>query len=288
MNIFKNNIVAHTQNAVTTDFSNSRAGSSTDKAEAGYKHGKKDSVFAGDMNIPGQDRLTQEKVRAHKKALKTILNQYTKDNAVDENIGQRVKNQTSLSEDAAKAQAEADRLKELKQQYKDNSGIMDGSSDPTLKEYDRMQGIWEQRVEEAKAGIAGENQAIESIKLSRLKSHPMVDAQEKEDDILKASTKEAMGILLSEAKDHIDEEQEKNKEEVEAAKEQKEKEDNAKDTERTDNPESAAVKETAQVAEKLNEADSEQDKMMTEIRKLIEKNKMPEEDSKGILLDEQV
>lgn len=288
MNIFKNNIGTPAQSSVTSDFSSSHIGSRHGRTEEGIKQSKKGSIFAGNLNNLGQDRLTQEKVRAHKKALKAILKQYTKDNTLDENISNRVTNQASLSEEAVKAQAEADRLQKLRQQYKDNRGIADEDGDPMLKEYDRMQGIWEQRVEEAKAGIAGENQAMESIKLSRLKSHPMVDAKEQEEDILKASTKEAMGILLSEAKDHIDEEQEKNKEEAKAAKEREEKEDSARNTEQTSSPENVAVQQTARVAEKLNEADSEQDKIMTELKKIIEKNKLPEEDSKGILLDEQV
>lgn len=287
MNIFKNNITSTSQGPVTADFTIAHTRRRLDKAEEGKKQDRKGSVFAGDLNNLGQDRLVQEKVRAHKKALKSILKQYSKDSVLDENIGKKASNQALLSEEAVKAQAEADRMKEIKQQYKNTNGITDGSTDQTLIEYDYMQGVWEQRVEEAKAGIAGENQAMESIKLSRLKSHPMVDAQEQEEDILEASAKEIMGILLSEAKDHIDEEQEQNKKEAEAAKEQAE-EAKARNTEKTGNPESASVQQTARVAEKLNEADSEQDKLMTELKKVIEKNKLPEEDSKGILLDEQV
>ncbi len=114
-------------------------------------------------------------------------------------------------------------------------------------------------MEEAKAGIAGENQAIESIKLSRLKSHPMTDAQKKEEEILEASVKELAGIILSEAKDHIEEELEKNKEEAEDKKEQ---EDNTRMIEQED--------------------------MIRELKNIIAKNKLLDEDAKGIVLDEQV
>lgn len=70
---------------------------------------------------------------------------------------------------------------------------------------------------------------IGRIKLERLKTHAMVDAQGAADEILDAANDEIIGMLIQDAKEHIDERMEEAKEKSEEAAEEKENRKDALD-----------------------------------------------------------
>lgn len=76
-------------------------------------------------------------------------------------------------------------------------------------------------IDKAKKEIKSDNRAIASIKQERLKSHEMVDAQKKADQIMADASEDVIGMLTDEAKDHVDGELE---EQVEEAKKRAEEE----------------------------------------------------------------
>lgn len=82
-------------------------------------------------------------------------------------------------------------------------------------------------IETANQQISNINDDIKSIKQELLKSNPMLDAQKNAEDIMEASTKEIIGMLVDEAKEHTDkvleEIEEKAENAVEEAEEKKEK-----------------------------------------------------------------
>lgn len=63
---------------------------------------------------------------------------------------------------------------------------------------------------------------IRSIKQERLKSNPMLEAQEAKDEILEAANDEIVGMLMQEAKEYIDEKREEAEEKAEKLTEEKE------------------------------------------------------------------
>lgn len=63
---------------------------------------------------------------------------------------------------------------------------------------------------------------IRSIKLERLKSNPMLEAQQAAEEILAAANEDIKGMLVSDAVDHIDEKMEETEEKAEDAMEEKE------------------------------------------------------------------
>lgn len=73
-----------------------------------------------------------------------------------------------------------------------------------------------------KQEIMVENQIISATKLERLKSDPMGKAKKQADAIMEEASKEIIGMLVDEAKEHIDEEADKEKEKAEAEKEKAE------------------------------------------------------------------
>lgn len=66
---------------------------------------------------------------------------------------------------------------------------------------------------------------IRSIKQERLKSNPMLEAQQTKDAIMEAANQEIMGMLVQEAKDHVDETMEEAEEKAEKSMEKQEEQE---------------------------------------------------------------
>ncbi len=115
---------------------------------------------------------------------------------------------------------EKSRLKEI-----DERGLTDYQTRVLKLEDDK--GIYQSKIEKNRAQIAGENSVIRGMKMERLKMkrQPMQTAKEEADEILEAASKEILGMMFEEGKEHIDEEAEKVKEEAEKIKEEKEEEE---------------------------------------------------------------
>ncbi len=272
------------------------------------------SVFAGNLNILSQqDILAEKHVKNQKKALKGILDQFKKDIETDNNLASRRSNMTKFEEEAGIARTELEKVQKLRQNLKDSYhitedseqekelGLLRKSMDPfatltedemnqlsnikelteyqkSALEYDTMEETWQERFDNASKGIVNEGQSIIAIKLELLKSHPMTDAQIEAAKIMEAANKEVVATILQQTKENIDE---KLKEEKEAAEKQAEEleEKEAKDKEYGLNKVKKDIKE-------IQESDSEQEKLHTELINVIEKMKAIEEDLKGILVDE--
>ena len=138
-----------------------------------------------------------------------------------------------------------------------------------------------------KQEIMMENQVIIATEIERLKTHSMVDARDQADAIQEEARKEIIGMMVDEAKDHIDKE---SKEQKEKAKAEKEKEEELQA--RID-----AVKEKRKESEKLAEdilegvenVESVQNDMnaaQQEVKDMMGKMKLIEDDIKGAAVDE--
>lgn len=163
--------------------------------------------------------------------------------------------------------------------------------------------------------IKAYSDAVAATKLERLKYHDMVDAQEKAEDLMEAASKEAVGLLMGEAKDHMDEELEeqveeaKKKAEEEAEEEEKveeRKEDREELEARIDEAHARKEEEEARrrEAEERSREDADLlDSMMdagmggigastadvkAAIREMLHKMKLLEEDLKGSVIDDTV
>lgn len=117
---------------------------------------------------------------------------------------------------------------------------------------------YEQEIEEAEKQIQTENAVIRGTRLERLKSQTMIKAQKSAEDVLEAASEQIVGMLIDEAKDHMDE---KMAEEKEAAEEKAEKE------------------------EAEEERIEKQNEKKKEIKKIVDEMKLLEEDIKGAAVD---
>ena len=144
----------------------------------------------------------------------------------------------------------------------------------------------EERIADAKKGIEEENAAIFNMKEANLKSQTMIKAERAADEIKDALKDEIIGMLIDEAKDHIDEEMEEKKEAAEekAEKEKEEQERIEKQKEEKEEKE-AFTEEIADSTSSILEAESAMGEALKEIRKIMDEMKLMEEDLKGAAVD---
>lgn len=142
---------------------------------------------------------------------------------------------------------------------------------------------------EAKTEIYEQNAIIRGIKIERLKTHPMLDAEKQAEEVMDEANKEIAGMLVDAAKDHIEEEQEKEKEKAEAEKkkeeEVQEKIDSAKEKRKEQEELTEDIVENAQT---LTNMTSKMESAQQEVKDLMNKLKLVEEDVKGAKVDKGV
>ena len=140
---------------------------------------------------------------------------------------------------------------------------------------------------EAKQGIEEENLTISAIKRELEKNTGMLKAQDKADAIEEAASKEIMGMLVDEAKEHIDEEakeaEEKAKEKQEKEEELQEKIDAARERRKEEEELTEDIVESAQ---DLNVTTANVNDAQKDIKDMMNKLALVEEDMKGATVDE--
>ena len=178
-----------------------------------------------------------------------------------------------------------------------------------------QQNKFESEIDNFETEIQGCNRSIEAIKQERLKYHEMVDAQEKAEDLMEAASKEAVGLLMDEAKDHVDEELEEQVEEAKKKAEEKaEREEKIEERREKQEELETWIDETRAEREEQEERRREAEERSREdadlldsmmkagmggigvtkadvkaaIKEMLHKMKLLEEDIKGSLIDEEV
>lgn len=146
--------------------------------------------------------------------------------------------------------------------------------------------LYETEIEEASRKMQGENAAIESIELERLKKDPMVGAQKAADEIMEQAGDQIIGMLMEEAKDHVDEEMEEKKEAAEKAEEKKkEEEEKAEKKDEKEAQEEQFREQIKASTELVTKSDELLDDIQREVKKILDEMKLLEEDLKGAAVD---
>ncbi len=148
---------------------------------------------------------------------------------------------------------------------------------------------YERKIENLNQEIEIENSIISATKIERLKSSPMVKAQKQAEEVLEAASQEIIGMVLEEAKDHVDEELQ---EKVEAAKEQEEKkeilEERLEKIKEKKEQQEKLTEEIIDASEQLLQVDNMQTEVQKEVQEVLDKMKLLAEDIKGAKVDETV
>ena len=191
----------------------------------------------------------------------------------------------------------------------------------TLTEYQRNcleineeRSIYQRRDASTQNYIQELQTSLTDMKIERLKFHKMVDAQEKADKVMEQASEEIVGLLVDEAKDHVDETYEEQREEAEKKAEEKEEQEEKrekieKQKELIEARVDAAQEHTheAEEAQKEQERDAREEAQLmkdmaeggmdvagtssavkAEIKDMLQKMKLIEADIKGIEVDEEI
>lgn len=155
-----------------------------------------------------------------------------------------------------------------------------------MKEDERY---YAEQIHKSEQEIRTENAIISGTKIERLKTHAMTDAQKEAEQIKKEASEEIVDLLVGEAKDHVEETMEEKKE---AAKEEAEKREALQ--EKVDAARERK-KEQEELTEEILEATGGQiagssglSEAQAEIRDMVNKMKLLEEDIKGAAVDKNV
>ena len=178
---------------------------------------------------------------------------------------------------------EIDRLKELQNtpltDYQTMVLQLNAQKDVILNKKDRAQ-----------RNVTSLTEAAADAKLDQLKSQDMQKAQDAADELLDASDKDAFGMLIQDAVDHIDEKQEEEK--AEEAQEKRDEQQEKIDEKKEEKQQQEKMIEGSVEADRL-EADvtvdqtgtSKLEEAQQHIQTILKKNNLVNEDLKGIKID---
>lgn len=316
------------------------------------KQQRKATIFAGELPL-NKDPIALRRQQAQKKAMKFVQDAWNSDRKIDqsqEEIRELQKTQWEEVEYNHKRVLECENRKEnLRQKYgvdeesqeqKDLELLMRESHyDPNhpfteeeearleelrgqprteyqkkCLEIDHEQLIFESREESASSYAAYLQSSLTDMKIERLKFHKMTDAQNDAEKVMEQASEDIQGMLIEEAKDHVDEtyeekreeaekkaeEKEAEEEKVELRKEQKELMEARVEEARTDSHEAESAqkeqerdaREEASLLKDMAEAGMDVAgsgaSVQAEIKDMLNKMKLIEADIKGIEVDEEV
>lgn len=317
------------------------------------KQQRKMVIFAGDLPLH-KDSITLRRHEAQRQAMKFVQDAWNSDRKTDQSIaeyeglaeGQRheiLLNRDKILEcrDRKENLREGYGVEEDSQEQKDLEflermyyseermwGISEEDQqrlakleDQPLTEYqqkcleiDGEEQIFKIRAGKAESTLEAYNGAVRSIKQERLKQHGMTDAQNNAKKVMDEASKDIQGMVWEEAKDHVDEayeeQREETKEKAEEKEEQEEKIELRKEQKELMEARIEAVREDsneAEAAQKKQERDAREeaellgdmadaglnvagasDTMKAEIKDMLNKLKLIEADIKGIEVDEEI
>lgn len=252
------------------------------REEADKRKGR--TIFAGELLAGSKQKslIEQRKEKAGKEAMQVVRTQFESDAKIDDDMEER---RNRIEQLKTEADGYNTQLNEYRKMREELGKKMELSGEGTeyqeaAEECDKQIEYYDKLRAEALEDIHTESAIIQQTKQARLKSKGMIDAQKTAEDIEQAASREVIGMLISEAKEHRDEKIEELTEEAEKAAEKK-KEEEERLTKKTEEPFDEVVYELP----KLNRT---QEQVQEELKEIVEKNKLLQEDLKGITVNESV
>lgn len=262
--------------------------------ESGKAKQDRKTIFAG--NFQGactiQERIEQRKQQARKEALKLVRDAWAGDQAIDQGLDESREHIRQMQEENLQARRELSNIAEERERLKETYGVTDDMPVEDMPEDYRNRLMELNDYEAHNKKILGENQheimvenaVIRGTRLERLKKHPMVDARESADEVLKAASDEIVGMVMDGAREHLDEEQEKREEQAEKIQEKKEELEELQEKRDEREEELEELLENVPVDEMLDLERTKQN-IQQEVQDIVNKMKLVAEDIKGSMVD---
>lgn len=141
-------------------------------------------------------------------------------------------------------------------------------------------------IEENEKEIETESRVISGISRERLKKDPMVNAQKQAETIMKEASQEIIGMIMEDAKEHVDEDLEEKKEAArEKAEEKEEQEERLEKAREKRREQKEVIEDILEASEGLIMQGTEMKAVKKEIQEIVNKLKLVEDDIKGAAVD---
>lgn len=276
----------------------------------------------GDFSLQG--RIQQKRERAQKRAMKVVNDAWNVDRKIDDEIDEVKAHIKELQQEKKAAGAEAYEARQEMERLRESYGVeqdsqeqkdleilkkaraaecQDWSLSDEEKEYVnevKEKGLTEYQeraldvykvvlgkqsyISALSKQIAGENEVIRGIRQERRKIHPMVDAQEQAEDIIDAAEEEIVGMVVEDAKEHLDEEKEEREEQAEEIREEKEKQEEILDKREEKEDALEELMEELPV-DKMLDIDQTMSEVKRQIQNILNELNLVTEDIKGSQVD---
>lgn len=301
---------------------NAQQAEKTQQIQKNQDNEKSRTFYAGNFlaEFPLRDRIAQKKAQAQERAMKIVGDAWDADRVIDDEIRQRREHIRELQEDNKDAMESLKEFRQMEDELREGFGVAADSEEQldlellkrsgpgykaTDEEKERLAKISENGMTEyqrraleidkvasyyrgivaANNGLAAEeDDVIQGISRERVKYHGMVDAQNQAEDVLAASRDEIAGMVVEEAKEHLDEEQEKREEQAEAIEEKREEQEEILEKREERQEELEELIEDMPVKETLD-MDQTMEEVKQQVQKVLNEAKLLEEDIKGARVD---
>ncbi len=283
---------------------------------------KSRTVYAGNFlkEFPLREKIQQKKAQAQERAMKIVGDAWDADKVIDDEIRQRQERIRELREDNKDAMENLKEFRQMEDDLREGFGVAADSEEQmdlellkrdargaelTKEEKERLAAIQENGMTEYQrraleidktasyyrkivasnnVAVAEESDVIEGIRAERNKYHPMLDAQAQAEDVLASARDEVIGLVTEEAKEHLDEEQEKREEQAEAIEEKREEQEEILEKREEREEELEELIEDMPVKE-MTDLGQTVDEVKQQVQKVLNEANLLEEDIKGAKVD---
>lgn len=252
---------------------------------------EKGRVFSGKLQFP-QDKIAERRRQAQEKAINIVKTAFAGELGIDDEIAGMEESIEKEKEEMLSNKAELNRVLERKAELETRNDLSEEEYRQELEELNKAESHFSGLLADGKKYEDRAIQAVNDIKLERLKSNPMGEAEKQAEKVTAEAGKEIVGMLYDEAKEHLDNEREKLEEDAEkkAEKEEEleerieamraEKEEKEKDAPEFDDRQNVS----GQIV-KLAETNQTVQK---ELQQVVDQLKLDLEDLKGAAVDREI
>lgn len=289
--------------------------------ESGKNKGGTFAINASQLNLM-QDPIQARRDKAQKEAMDILRGQFKSDGVIDTDLKERRGRIAENKETAAAALKEINAISEEQEKLKESYGIEADSQEQkdlelrmkfneamkpgsqvklTEEDWERYQemgpmteyqraamsleadkGKWRKEIDEAQKVISSETQVIRATQQEVVKHHGMDDAVAAKEEYQKAASKEIIGMLMEEGKDHIEEKVEEAVEKGEEQKEAKEELEELREEKKAEREENMPQPDNLLELHKIQKDVEEQ------LKNILEEQKLLKEDLKGVKVNSAV
>lgn len=232
------------------------------------------------------DTITLKKAQAQKKAMKILGDAFAGDSKIDDDMSESREKIKSLTQELA------DRKKEIKDMEDTKASLLEQGYDENSNEVRQLsEGLKEysKQAMDTENELTAENAVIRQTKIERLKSNPMGEARDQADAVMDAANDEIMGLLIAEGRDYIDEKQEEEKKKAEAAQEKKQELEEKLEARKEDRKEQEKLTENiVEASQRLSGGTDSVAQAQQEIRDMMNRLKLVEDDVKGATVNQSI